>query len=166
MLNHSPPNAVSQQQSFRWLPLPLLAFLLLCALVACAPPDQEDAPRPYLAFVANQGSDSVAAVDLEKTFQARLERRRAEMILGGQAPLPGRQGTYTRSLIDRSRQLQSELVALREKRQRLEDSILAEVKIEVATIAQIRRLDVVLTRYVSNVTGVDITPDVVAKLKP
>jgi uncharacterized protein YoxC len=115
---------------------------------------------------AAQADFAHAAVDLEKTFQARLERRREEMISGGQAPLPGRQGTYTRSLIDRSRQLQSELVALREKRQRLEDSILAEVKIEVATIAQIRRLDVVLTRYVSNVTGVDITPDVVAKLKP
>jgi Skp family chaperone for outer membrane proteins len=56
-------------------------------------------------------------------------------------------------------------VALREKRQRLEDSILAEVKIEVATIAQTRRLDVVLTRYVSNVAGIDITADVVAKLK-
>jgi Skp family chaperone for outer membrane proteins len=105
-----------------------------------------------------------AAVDLEKTFQARLERRQ-EMISGRQAPLPGRQGTYTQSLIDRSRQLQSELVALRDKRQRLEDSILAEVKIEVATIAQTRRLDVVLTRYVSNVAGIDITADVVAKLK-
>lgn len=114
---------------------------------------------------AAQADFAHAAVDLEKTFQARLERRREEMILGGQAPLPRRQGTYTQSLIDRSRQLQSELVALREKRQRLEDSILAEVKIEVAAIAQTRRLDVVLTRYVSNATGVDITADVVAKLK-
>lgn len=114
---------------------------------------------------AAQADFAHAAVDLEKTFQARLERRREEMILGGQAPLPGRQGTYTQSLIDRSRQLQSELVALRDKRQRLEDSILAEVKIEVATIAQTRRLDVVLTRYVSNVAGIDITADVVAKLK-
>jgi hypothetical protein len=106
-----------------------------------------------------------AAGDLQKTFQARMERRRQEIISGGQAPLPGREGTYTQSLIERSRQLQSELVALREKRQRLEDSILAEVKIEVATIAQTRRLDVVLTRYVSNVAGIDITADVVAKLK-
>ncbi len=114
---------------------------------------------------AAQADFAHAAVDLEKTFQARLEHRRQEMILGGRAPLPGRQGTYTQSLIDRSRQLQSELVALREKRQRLEDSILAEVKIEVATIAQTRRLDVVLTRYVSNVAGIDITADVVAKLK-
>jgi len=114
---------------------------------------------------AAQADFTHAAVALEKTFQARLERRREEMILGGQAPLPGRQRTYTQSLIDRSRQLQSELVALREKRQRLEDSILAEVKIEVATIAQARRLDVVLTRYVSNVAGIDITADVVAKLR-
>jgi hypothetical protein len=114
---------------------------------------------------AAQADFAHAAVDLEKTFQARLERRRQEIISGGQAPLPGRQGTYTQSLVDRSRQLQSELVALRDKRQRLEDSILAEVKIDVATIAQTRRLDVVLTRYVTNVAGVDITADVVAKLK-
>jgi Skp family chaperone for outer membrane proteins len=104
-----------------------------------------------------------AAADLEKGLQTRLERRRQEIIQGAQAPLPARQGTYTQSVVDRSRQLQSELVALQEKQQRLEDSILAEVKIEVATIAQARRLDVVLTRYISNVAGINITPDVIAK---
>jgi hypothetical protein len=106
-----------------------------------------------------------AAADLEKTFQTRLGRRRREIVQAAQAPPPGRQGTYTQGLAERGRRLQSELVALREQRLRLEDSILAEVKIEVAAIAQARKVDVVLTRYVSNVAGIDITADVVAKLK-
>ncbi len=106
-----------------------------------------------------------AAADLEKTFQTQLERRRREIVRTAQAPLPGRQGTYTQGLAERGRRLQTELVALREQRLRLEDSILAEVKIEVAAIAQARKVDVVLTRYVSNVAGIDITADVVAKLK-
>jgi hypothetical protein len=106
-----------------------------------------------------------AAANLEKDFRTRLERRRQQIVQGAQAPLPGRQGTHTQSVVDRSRELQRELVALQEKQRRLEDSILAEVKIEVATIAQARRLDVVLTRYISNVAGIDITADVVAKFQ-
>lgn len=127
--------------------------------------EAEDRQRLAARQQAAQADFAHAATDLEKTYQARLERRRQEIISGGQGPLPGRQGAYTQSLIERGRQLQSELEALREKRQRLEDSILAEVKIDVATIAQTHKLDVVLTRYVSNVAGIDITADVVAKLK-
>ena len=57
------------------------------------------------------------------------------------------------------------MVSLQEQRVRLEDGILAEVKIEIAAIAQDRKLDVVLTRFVTNVAGIDITSDVVQKLK-
>jgi Skp family chaperone for outer membrane proteins len=57
------------------------------------------------------------------------------------------------------------MVSLQEQRARMEDSILAEVKIEVAAIAQDRKLDVVLTRLVANVAGIDITTDVIQKLK-
>jgi Skp family chaperone for outer membrane proteins len=127
--------------------------------------EAEDRQRLAARQQAAQADFARAATDLEKTYQARLERRRQEIISGAQGPFPGRQGTYTQSLIERGRQLQSELEALREKRQRLEDSILAEVKIDVATIAQTHKLDVVLTRYVSNVAGIDITADVVARLK-
>lgn len=106
-----------------------------------------------------------AAAELEKTFRSRLDARRRQIMQMGQIQLQGRQGTYTESLSERSRRLQAELAALQQQRARLEDSILAEVKIEVAAIAQQRRLDVVLTRYITNVTGLDITADVVAKLK-
>jgi len=47
----------------------------------------------------------------------------------------------------------------------LTNSIVAEVKIEVATIAQAQQLDVVLTRVLGGTGGVDITEDVIRKLK-
>src|SRR5881409_121416 len=105
------------------------------------------------------------AVGMEETFRARLDRRRKELLAAAQGPVPGRQGTYTESLGERTRRLRAELASLQEQRVRLEDGILAEVKIEVAAIAQDRRLDVVLTRFVTNVAGIDITSDVVQKLK-
>ncbi len=105
------------------------------------------------------------AAGMEETFRARLDRRRKELLAAAQGPVPGRQGTYTESLGERTRRLREELASLQEQRVRLEDGILAEVKIEVAAIAQDRRLDVVLTRFVSNVAGIDITTDVVEKLK-
>jgi len=48
----------------------------------------------------------------------------------------------------------------------LTNSIVAEVKIEVATIAQEQQLDVVLTRHLANVTAIDLTSIVVRKLRP
>ena len=69
--------------------------------------------------------------------------------------------THYRRLIATRREIR----ALQEQRVRLEDSILAEVKIEVATIAQQQQLDVVLTRHLANVAAIDLTPDVVEKLK-
>lgn len=106
-----------------------------------------------------------AAAGLEVTFRARLERRRQEILAAARGPLPGRQRTYTESVAERNLRLRAELASLQEQRVRLEDGILAEVKIEVATIAQDRKLDVVLTRLVTNVAGIDITSDVVQKLK-
>src|SRR3989449_11344028 len=105
------------------------------------------------------------AVGMEETFRTRLDRRRKELLAAAQGPVPGRQGTYTEGLGERTRRLREELASLQEQRVRLEDGILAEGEIEVAAIAQYRRLDVVLTRFVSNVAGIDITTDVVEKLK-
>ncbi len=106
-----------------------------------------------------------AAAEMEKTFRARLERRRIQMMETAQAKLLGQQASNPESGVQRSRRLRAELAALNEQRLRLEDSILAEVKIEIAALAQEHRLDVVLTRYVANLTGIDITADVVHKLK-
>ena len=105
------------------------------------------------------------AAGLEETFRARLDRRRKELLAAAQGPVPGRQGAFAENLGERNRRLRAEMVSLQEQRVRLEDGILAEVKIEIAAIAQDRKLDVVLTRFVTNVAGIDITSDVVQKLK-
>lgn len=101
----------------------------------------------------------------EREYRERLDTRRQELIRAAESQLRNRQGTFLRDVSARSRQLQAELSSLQEQRVRLEDSILAEVKIEVATIAQQEKLDVVLTRLVSNVSGINITSKVVQKLK-
>src|SRR5437867_310527 len=105
------------------------------------------------------------AAGLEETFRARLDRRRKELLAAAQGPVRGRQGAFAENLGERNRRLRAEMVSLQEQRVRLEDGILAEVKIEIAAIAQDRKLDVVLTRFVTNVAGIDITSDVVQKLK-
>jgi len=101
----------------------------------------------------------------EKVFQERLEERRRELIRTAEQQLRGRQGAYLNDLSARTRQARAELLALQEQRARMEDSIMAEVKIEVATIAQQERLDVVLTRLISSLGGIDITQKVVQKFK-
>lgn len=112
-----------------------------------------------------QSELSREAAARERTFQQRLEERRKTLLLAAEQQLRGQQSTFLRDLDERARRLRAELAALREQRARLEDSILAEVKIEVATIAQAQSLDVVLTRAVLNRTAVDITKDVIRKLK-
>lgn len=108
---------------------------------------------------------NAAAARRDRDFKTRLEARRRALIRAAERQLGGRQGTFLRDLASRTQQLRAQLAALQEQRARLEDSILAEVKIEVATIAQEERLDVVLTRLLGNVGGIDITAKVVEKLK-
>jgi len=94
-----------------------------------------------------------------------VEQRRRDLIAAAEAQLRGQQDAYARELETRARRLRSELAALQAQRARLEDSILAEVKIEVATIAQAQRLDLVLTRYLVSPGGINITADVIRKLR-
>jgi len=112
-----------------------------------------------------QAELSRAAAERERAFQQRLERRRKELVEAAEATLRGQQGAFARDVDARTKRLRAELLALREQRARLEESILAEVKIEVATIAQAQQLDVVLTRALGGAGGVDISEDVIRKLK-
>lgn len=101
----------------------------------------------------------------EQEFKERIETQRRALIRAAEQQLRGRQGTFLRDVSARTQQLRAELTALQEQRARLEDSILAEVKIEVATIAQQEKLDVVLARALTNVGAIDITAKVVQKFK-
>ena len=55
--------------------------------------------------------------------------------------------------------------ALLEQRARLEDSMVAEVRIEIAAAAQARGVDAVLAYAVAHPGAIDLTPDVIARLK-
>lgn len=104
-----------------------------------------------------------AAADREREFQQRIEERRRKLVAAAEAQLRGQQAIFAREVDARFQQLRAELQALVEQRVRLEESILAEVKIEVATIAQAQQLDVVLTRAIARRDVVDLTADVIRK---
>jgi len=101
----------------------------------------------------------------EREFRRRLNAFRRQLLGIGEGQLASAQRKYVEGLRQRERQLQAELQALQEQRARLEDSVLADVKIEVAAIAAARGYDVVLTRYLSNLTGEDFTAEVLARMK-
>jgi hypothetical protein len=101
----------------------------------------------------------------QRAFQARVNAFRQGVLGIGEDLLDSAQRRYVQGLRQREQQLLAERQALVEQRQRLEDTILADVKIEVAAIAASRGLDVVLTRYVVNLAGEDLTREVIARMK-
>ncbi|KRT76273.1 MAG: outer membrane chaperone Skp [Armatimonadetes bacterium CSP1-3] len=101
----------------------------------------------------------------QRAFEGRMNAFRRQLLSVGEGQLASAQGQYVEGLRQREQQLLAERQALQEQRARLEDSILADVKIEVAAIAAARGFDVVLTRYLTNLTGEDMTTDVLARLK-
>jgi|GEM_PF-1089866 len=101
----------------------------------------------------------------ERMFRERLERRRRELIAAATGAIGGQQTAYAREAAARLTRLQAQLGALQEQRLRLEDAIIADVKIEVATIAQAQQVDVVLTRYIAGPGMVNLTPDVIRKIR-
>jgi len=101
----------------------------------------------------------------EQEFRRRLNAFRRQLLGIGEGQLASAQRKYIEGLRQREKQLLAERQALQGQRARLEDSILADVKIEVAAIAAARGYDVVLTRYLSNLTGEDFTAEVLARMK-
>ncbi len=101
----------------------------------------------------------------EQEFRRRLAAFRRRLTGIGEGQVDAAERRFLEGLRQRERQLLAERQALTEERLRLEDTILADVKIEVAAIAAARRLDVVLTRLVANLSGEDITAEVLARLK-
>ena len=105
------------------------------------------------------------AVEKDTQFRQRLAQRQKELLAAAEAQVRVQQRAYLSSEDTRTRQLRSELNAVQEERVRLEASMLADVKVTIATIAQAKKLDVVLTRYVTNLRGENITTTVIQRLK-
>jgi len=101
----------------------------------------------------------------EQEFNRRLADVRLKVLGVAGDQVKQAQGRYAEGLRKREQQLLAEERAVNEQRLRLEDSILAEVKIEAAAIAAQRGLDVVLTRYTLNMKMEDLTQAVIARLK-
>ncbi len=106
-----------------------------------------------------------STAEKEQQFRRRLDRRRAELIAVAEAQVRSQQQAYLKGLDGRAGRLRDELAALQDQRARLEASVLADVKVTVAAIAQEQKLDVVLTRYVANISGINITSALVQRLK-
>jgi len=129
------------------------------ALVAEGQRMVEAKRREFEAEMAREASSK------QRQFAERLEQRRKQFIEAAEAQLRGQQAAYIREIDQRTAQLRAQLLSLQEQRARLEEAILAEVKIEVATIAQAQQVDVVLTRHVSSRGLIDLTADVIRKIR-
>jgi Skp family chaperone for outer membrane proteins len=101
----------------------------------------------------------------EATLRKAVTDRQNLLVDGTQEQLRTAQEQYVKQAQAEHTKLQAEMRAVSEQRLRLEDSVLAEIKIEVATVAQERRVDVVLMRAIPGANAVDLTRAVIARLR-
>jgi hypothetical protein len=126
---------------------------------------EEDANKRIIAREAETRAELQAAVkERDERLRSGVEQRRQILIGGSEEQVRAAQERYTRQLKAEGTRLQAELQALVGQRLRLEDAMMAEINIEIATLAQERKVDVVLARVVASATGVDLTQAVIARL--
>ena len=107
----------------------------------------------------------VAAKEREAAVRNAMEERRRMLIGGTEQHAREAQERYRKQMQAEGARLQAELQELTGQRLRLEDSVLAEIKIEIATLAQQRKVDAVLIQSVASVNAIDLTQDVITRLK-
>lgn len=133
------------------------------ALVAAL---EEEGTARVRAKTAEADAELQAAVkQRERALREAMEARQNLVVSGARAQIRAAQERYAKQLQAEGRRLQTELQALTAQRLRLEDSIVAEIRIEVATLAQERRIDVVLTQAIAHPGAIDLTQDLLARLK-
>jgi hypothetical protein len=101
----------------------------------------------------------------EESLRTTMEARQQIVVQGAEGQLREAQQRYIRQVEGEAGRLRAELQELAGQRLRLEDAILAEVKIEVAAAAQARGVDAVVTHAVAHLGGVDLTQDVISRLR-
>lgn len=119
--------------------------------------------RAKQAELAAELATTVA--ERQAQFQRQIAERRERLITTAESQLRSQQQALVSGLTERVQRLQAQRAALLEQRQRLEDAILADIRIEVASLAAQQGIDTVLTRLVVNVSGLDITSSVVQRLR-
>ncbi len=101
----------------------------------------------------------------EEMLNHAVEERRTLLVGSTNQQMKAAHEAYARRLEAQANRLRQELETLAGQRHRLEDSLLAEIKIEIAAVAQDQRIDAVLTRVLANTTAVDLTSAVIARLR-
>jgi hypothetical protein len=140
-----------------------------------------EAEGTFKAFIATLEDEARTKIEAEETkarqeleaevrkreelFRVAMEGRHKVVVEGAQDQFRQAQERYVRQVEAEAARLRTELRALDEQRLRLEDSMLAEIKIEVAAAAQARRIDAVVTRALAYPNVIDLTEDVASRLK-
>ncbi|MDR7483526.1 MAG: hypothetical protein QN183_04645 [Armatimonadota bacterium] len=106
-----------------------------------------------------------AVRERDRLLRQAVEERRRLLVGGTEEQIRVAQEQYAKQLRTEGARLRAELEAVHQERLRLEGTMLAEVKIEVATVAQEQKIDVVLARVVANARAVDLTQAVIARLR-
>ncbi len=126
----------------------------------------EDAEKRVAARQQEIQAEMKAAVkSREEAFQRAMEEKKKILAGGAEAQMRSLQERYLRRVQSEAGRFQQELGEVAEQRFRLEYSMIADVRIEVATIAQERRFDLVLSRAVAAPGAADLTKDVIARLR-
>lgn len=140
--------------------------------------EAEETFKAYIAALEAEARERIAAKNKEaeaelqtairvreQTFQQSMEERRRLAVGGVEAQLRAAQERYVRQWETESARLRAELQNVSAQRIRLEDSMLAEIRIEVATVAQERRVDAVVTQTLAHPGVIDLTPEVIERLR-
>lgn len=108
---------------------------------------------------------ATAAAERQARFQRQMAERQRTLVRTAESQLRSQQRAIVSGMGERVQRLQAQRVALLEQRQRLEDAIQADIRIEVAALAAQQGLDTVLTRLVVNIMALDVTSGLVRRLK-
>lgn len=126
----------------------------------------EDAEKRVAAKQQEIQAELKAAVkSREEAFQRAMDEKKKVLTGGAQAQVRSLQERYLSRAQSEAGRLQQELGEVVGQRIRLEYSMIADVRIEVATIAQERKFDLVLSRAVAAPGAIDLTQDVIARLR-
>jgi hypothetical protein len=127
---------------------------------------EEEGTARVRAKSAEADAEFQAAVrQREQALRQAMEARQALVVGGARSQIRAAQERYARQLQAEGTRLQAEMQALAGQRLRLEDSMIAEIRIEIATLAQERRIDVVVTHTLAHPGTIDLTRDLMARLK-
>jgi len=104
-------------------------------------------------------------VQLNTRLKTQLKAREQVLVSGARAQITRAREQATAAIRARLQAQQAQLQAARDERGRLLATILADLRVEAAALAQQKGYDVILTQAVATVDAVDATDDLIARLK-